>query len=51
MYGEIMFNTSAEKAEFRREAKILKDHLGDTMQDSKSAESPKPVDTDNWLPF
>lgn len=32
MYGEIMFNTSTQAVEFQREAKILKDHLGDTMQ-------------------
>lgn len=32
MFGEIMFNTSTQAIEFQREAKILKDHLGDTMQ-------------------
>lgn len=32
MYGEIMFNTSTQAVEYQREAKILKDHLGDTMQ-------------------
>lgn len=32
MYGEIMFDSNTQGVAFPREAKILKDHLGDTMQ-------------------
>ena len=32
MYGEIMFDNNTQGVAFPREAKILKDHLGDTIQ-------------------